>query len=109
MAPPTDGAAVELDRLSKDMRFWSRHGAVVTVFADDPGAQAHPGLRSATAIARRAHEAEILARAALRDGPRAGRRALCGMGGLLVHADGTVDTVPGLAIVAARARFHRAA
>jgi hypothetical protein len=102
------GPASDLARFTRDRRFWGRHGAVVTLTADEV-IDAHPDLASVTVIARRPHEGDLLARAALRDGPRAGRRALCGLGGLLVHADGTVDVVPALAMVAARLRFRRAA
>jgi hypothetical protein len=102
------GPAGDLDRFARDRRFWEQHGAVTTLLADDV-ADAHPGLASVTVITRRPQEGDVLARAALRDGPRAGRRARCGLGGVLVHGDGTIDVVPALAMVAARARFRRAA
>jgi hypothetical protein len=102
------GPASDLERLMRDLRFWEHHGAVVTLLAADVP-DAHPGLSSVTVIARRPHEGDLLARAALRDGPRAGRRALCGLGGMLVHASGTIDVVPALAMVAARVRSRRVA
>ncbi|HYI99680.1 MAG TPA: FAD:protein FMN transferase [Thermoleophilaceae bacterium] len=56
----------------------------------------HPvqtGLLSATALATTTLEAETLAKIALLRGARDARRVLAGGGGVLVHADGRVETV----------------
>jgi FAD:protein FMN transferase len=57
------------------------------------GEPAWTGLLGATALGDTAVEAETLAKAALLSGPDGGRSVLAELGGLLVHDDGTVETV----------------
>ena len=57
------------------------------------GEPAWTGLISATAVAPTALEAEALAKVALLRGPAGARRTLARRGGVLVHDDGTVETV----------------
>ena len=51
------------------------------------------GLLTATAFAPTTLEAETLAKMALLSGPEGARRVLAPCGGVLVHADGDVETV----------------
>jgi thiamine biosynthesis lipoprotein len=79
-----------------DARLWQRPDGVFAHHLIDPatGAPAWTGLIAATALAPTALEAEALAKAAVLSGPAAGRRLLLAhYGGVLVHDDGTVDTV----------------
>ena len=61
------------------------------------GQPAWTGLVGATALADTAVEAETLSKAALLSGPEAGRELLAPGGGLLVHDNGRVELVGGLA------------
>jgi thiamine biosynthesis lipoprotein len=62
------------------------------------GEPAWTGLVGVTALADTAVEAETLSKAALLSGPDAGRELLAPGGGLLVHDDGRVELVGGLAV-----------
>jgi thiamine biosynthesis lipoprotein len=62
------------------------------------GEPAWTGLIGATALADTAVEAETLSKAALLSGPEAGRQLLAPGGGLLVHDNGRVELVGGLAV-----------
>jgi len=57
------------------------------------GRPVRTGLLSATAIAPTTVEAETVAKVALLRGAAAARAALAGRGGVLVHEDGTVETI----------------
>ena len=87
-------------------RLWTDESGAPAHHLLDPadGRPAWTGVVSATAVARTAVEAETLAKTALLSGPLGGRRVLAGMGGVLILDDGTVDVVPALAVIAARAR-----
>ena len=79
-----------------DARLWERPDGGFAHHLIDPftGAPAWTGLVAATALAPTALEAEALAKAALLSGPEAGRRLLrAHHGGVLVHDDGSVDSV----------------
>jgi thiamine biosynthesis lipoprotein len=102
-------------------RFFVSGGGVATsgihrrLWLDDRGAPVHhvldpstgrpawTGLLAATAVASSALEAEVLAKVALLRGPRGGRATLAAHGGVLVHEDGAVETVPALRRLARRA------
>jgi thiamine biosynthesis lipoprotein len=62
------------------------------------GEPAWTGLVGATALAGTAVEAETLSKAALLSGPEGGRELLAQLGGLLVHDNGRVELVGGLAV-----------
>jgi thiamine biosynthesis lipoprotein len=62
------------------------------------GEPAWTGLVGATALADTAVEAETLSKAALLSGPDGGRELLAPGGGLLVHDNGRVELVGGLAV-----------
>jgi thiamine biosynthesis lipoprotein len=79
-----------------DARLWKRGAGDFAHHLIDPvtGAPAWTGLLAATALAATALEAEAVAKAALLSGPSAGRRILrAHRGGVLVHDDGTVESV----------------
>lgn len=79
-----------------DARLWKRGAGDFAHHLIDPatGAPAWTGLLAATALAPTALEAESVAKAALLSGPSAGRRLLrAHQGGVLVHDDGTVESV----------------
>jgi thiamine biosynthesis lipoprotein len=61
------------------------------------GEPAWTGLVGATALGDTAVEAETLAKAALLSGPAGGREILAGLGGILVHDNGRIETVGPLA------------
>ncbi|QEC50073.1 hypothetical protein FSW04_22535 [Baekduia soli] len=71
------------------------------------GRPAWTGLLTATALAPTALAAEVTAKTALLSGPGRARTVLARHGGVLVHEDGRVEVVPGLARLAARAVVTR--
>jgi len=76
-------------------RLWRRHDGSFGHHVLDPstGEPAWTGLVSATAAARGALEAEVLAKTALLSGPAGARRVLAREGGVLQHDDGRVEVI----------------
>lgn len=76
-------------------RLWRRADGSFAHHLLDPstGEPAWTGLLQVTALAPTALEAETRAKAALLSGPHRARRLLAGGGGVLVHDDGSVETV----------------
>ena len=76
-------------------RAWTTPAGLHTHHLLDPrtGRPAWTGLLTATAFAPTTLEAETLAKMALLRGPEGARRVLAPCGGVLVHADGDVETV----------------
>ena len=84
-------------------RTWQRPGRGAAHHLLDPssGRPVRTGLVSATAVAPTTLHAETLAKMAVLRGGSAARDTLRGRGGVLVHEDGTVDTVAPLRRAAA--------
>jgi thiamine biosynthesis lipoprotein len=111
---PLSGARAHLIRLGfggiatsgLNVRIWrDAEGRCVHHLLDPAtGEPAWTGLVGATALGDTALEAETRAKAALLSGPAEGRRVLAEKGGLIVHDDGTVETVGPIAVVPAPAR-----
>jgi thiamine biosynthesis lipoprotein len=82
-----------------DRRLWADGAGGYAHHLLDPGrgTPAWTGLISVTVVGASALEAETLAKAALLAGPDAARRVLAGHDALLVHDDGDVEVLDGLA------------
>lgn len=104
VAGPVDGATVACLAIDRGAvatsaitrRAWRGRDGEIAHHLLDPsaGRSAWTGLLQVTARARTALEAELLAKVALLRGPQAGVDVLRGRhGGVLVHADGTVQEV----------------
>ncbi|HVX32306.1 MAG TPA: FAD:protein FMN transferase [Solirubrobacterales bacterium] len=110
---PLSGARAHLIRLGfggiatsgLNVRIWrDAEGRYVHHLLDPAtGEPAWTGLVGATALGDTALEAETRAKAALLSGAVEGRRVLAEKGGLVVHDDGTVETVGPIALVPASA------
>lgn len=83
-----------------NVRIWRSAGGTFAHHLIDPasGEPAWTGLVGATALGDTAVEAETLSKAALLSGPEGAREVLSGMGGLIVHESGRVETVGPLAV-----------
>jgi thiamine biosynthesis lipoprotein len=83
-----------------NVRIWRDRDGRFAHHLIDPasGEPAWTGLIGATALGDTSVEAETLSKAALLSGPEGARQALAGLGGLIVHESGRVETVGPLSV-----------